>query len=67
MRNAFLSSDVFSIKKLHSIVKEIEGGIANYQSEHPSQGNSNEQHNLLFELDGLLEKEEIYWRQGNMD
>lgn len=63
VKEMFLSSDMFNIGKAKGRIKELEDPLEKTQKASPSWENLNVQNKILQEMDELLKKEELFWRQ----
>lgn len=63
VKEVLLSYDLFNVKRSRQRTKEIEDQLLTLQQELPTRAKLDLQSRLLNEMDELLEKEELYWRQ----
>lgn len=63
VKNALLGSVFLNIKKLRRRLKELEDQMGKLQKAEPSRENFSAHNTILKELEDLMEKEEIFWRQ----
>lgn len=62
-KRSLLKDDLFNLKDSQERMKEIERRLILCQQNNPSNNNNFTQNKLLEEMETLLEKEEVYWRQ----
>lgn len=58
-----MNSDMFNFRRAKSRIKELEDKLEKFQSNSPTRENLNMANRVLQEMDELLEKKELFWRQ----